>query len=249
MTVFLLSLYRPEDQFMEFTPVATLHSPYRQKFAIPRQPGLVPEARGELIFSEPCADPNILRAIDQFSHLWLIFVFHETARRGWSPMVQPPRLGGRDRVGVFASRSTHRPNPIGLSVVRQLGWQQQGRRLRLAVEGPDLLDGTPILDIKPYLPWADSIPDAVAGYAETRPEQHRHIDFSAAALAELTTLEPDYPGLGPFITSVLRQDPRPAWHSGGTDERCYGMSLYDLNIRWEVREASFHVVSITRQND
>lgn len=143
---------------MNITPIAYINTPYKQKFAIPRQPNLVREAHGEIIFENDFADPNCLRGIEQFSHLWLVFVFHETADKGWAPTVQPPRLGGKENMGIFATRSTFRPNPIGLSVVENLGWKQQGASLTLQVGGLDLLDGTPILDIKPYLPYADALP-------------------------------------------------------------------------------------------
>ncbi|MEQ8952563.1 MAG: tRNA (N6-threonylcarbamoyladenosine(37)-N6)-methyltransferase TrmO, partial [Gammaproteobacteria bacterium] len=154
---------------MNIKPIGILHSPYRQKFAIPRQPNLVPEAEGIISFESEYADPNLLRALDQFSHLWLLFLFHETASQGWSATVQPPRLGGKTRVGVFASRSPFRPNPLGMSVVRNLGHGMKNGRLQLRVGGIDLLDGTPIVDIKPYIPYADAIADAQGGFAAEAP--------------------------------------------------------------------------------
>ena len=128
---------------MNLSPIAYITSPYKQKFAIPRQPNLVKEAKGEIVFEKDFSDPNCLRDIEQFSHLWLIFVFHETQDKGWSPTVQPPRLGGKENVGVFATRSTFRPNPLGMSVVENLGWEQLGSSLILKIGGLDLLDGTP----------------------------------------------------------------------------------------------------------
>ena len=229
---------------MKITPIAYINTPYKQKFAIPRQPNLVREAHGEIIFENDFADPNCLRGIEQFSHLWLVFVFHETADKGWAPTVQPPRLGGKENMGVFATRSTFRPNPIGLSVVENLGWKQQGASLTLQVGGLDLLDGTPILDIKPYLPYADALPQAKAGFAETAPSSAYEIRYSVDAELSLQELESSYPDLRSFISSVLKQDPRPAWRKKEQDTKRYGMTLFHLNIKWQVYESHIEVISI-----
>ena len=234
---------------MHFQPIAYTRSPYKQKFAIPRQPNLVSQAVAEIVFVEPCNDPNCLREIEQFSHLWLIFAFHETMEAGWSPLVQPPRLGGREKVGVFASRATHRPNPLGMSAVELIGQSRHGNALSLRVRGIDLLDGTPILDIKPYLPYADSIPDARAGYAQQAPSTENRVIFCARAQAQLQALEAGYPELEQFIIGVLRQDPRPAWRHQGDDPKRYGMSLYNLNIKWQVMPGGFEVLSIEAQGE
>jgi len=233
---------------MKTTPIAFIKSPYKQKFAIPRQPGLVKAAVGEIVFEEAFADPNCLRALEEFSHLWLLFHFHETADKGWSPMVQPPRLGGKEKVGVFASRSTFRPNSIGMSVVENLGWEQQGRGLILRVGSIDLLNNTPIIDIKPYIPYADSIPDANGGYAEEAPERNYKVAMSETAVQQLADLEKVYPGLGELIESILAQDPRPAWRHNSPDEKQYGMSLYDLNIKWRVDEGVIRVISVAQES-
>lgn len=219
---------------MEFKPVATLRSPYKQKFAIPRQPNLVREAIGELVFAPEFADPNTLRGLEQFSHLWLVFLFHETEAQGWSPTVTPPRLGGSAKVGVFASRSTFRPNPIGLSVVEFLDYKQSGKELILRVRGIDLLDGTPIIDIKPYLPYADAVPEAHGGYAPEAPPAQLRVAFSEAARQQLAPYQSAHPELARFITAVLQQDPRPAVHVRQAQDRDYAMFLHDLNIRWQV---------------
>ncbi len=229
---------------MKITPIAYIKSPYKQKFAIPRQPNLVKEARAEIIFEKAFSDPNCLRGIEQFSHLWLFFLFHQTADKGWSPTVQPPRLGGKENIGVFATRSTFRPNPIGLSVVENLGWKQQGASLTLQVGGMDLLDDTPIIDIKPYLPYADALPQAKAGFAEAAPAADYEVSFSSDAELILQELEADYPELRTFINSVLKQDPRPAWRKKQQDKKRYGMTLYHLNIKWQVNENQIQVTSI-----
>lgn len=217
-----------------FKPVAILRSPYKQKFAIPRQPNLVREAIGELVFAPEFADPNCLRGLEQFSHLWLVFLFHETEAQGWSPTVTPPRLGGSTKVGVFASRSTFRPNPLGLSVVEFLEYKQAGKELILRVRGIDLLDGTPIIDIKPYLPYADAVPGARGGYAPEAPPAQLRVEFSAEARHQLQLHGNVHAELEKFITAVLTQDPRPAVHVRQAQDREYAMFLHDLNIRWQV---------------
>ncbi|MDY6982299.1 MAG: tRNA (N6-threonylcarbamoyladenosine(37)-N6)-methyltransferase TrmO [Pseudomonadota bacterium] len=219
---------------VQLEPVAILRSPYKQKFAIPRQPNLVREAIGEIVFAPAYADVNVLRGIEGFSHLWLLFLFHETAAQGWNPTVTPPRLGGSEKVGVFASRSTFRPNALGLSVVEFVDYEQRGRELVLRVRGIDLLDGTPIVDIKPYLPYADAVPDATGGYAPDAPVQQLSVEFSDEAREQLTPHLAERPELERFIVAVLQQDPRPAVHVRQAQERAYAMFLYELNVRWRV---------------
>jgi len=232
---------------MQFTPIAYVKSPYKQKFAIPRQPNLV-AAEGELVFAPDYADPNALRGLEGFSHLWLVFVFHATADEGWSATVTPPRLGGMTRVGVFATRSTYRPNPIGLSVVEFVGIEQRGKDLRLKVRGLDLLDGTPILDIKPYLPYADALPQARAAYAET-PPGGLTVEFTPAAWQELEALRAATPQLEALIRGVLSQDPRPPQHARRGAERDYGMYLDRYNIRWRMQDGAALVLRIETRTD
>jgi len=218
-----------------YTPIAFTYSPYKQKFAIPRQPNLVREAIGEIRFVPEFSDVNALRGLETFSHLWLLFHFHESAGQGFSATVSPPRLGGQQRVGVFASRSMFRPNPIGLSVVENAGLVQSGSSLLLKVRGLDLLDGTPILDIKPYLPYADVISGASGGYARLAPEAWLQVEFSEAANKQVSALEALHPGLAAFITAVLQQDPRPAQHARIENDKVFAMLLHDVNVHWQVR--------------
>lgn len=213
--------------------IASIRTPYKQKFAIPRQPGLVNSALGKVEFTAEFSDPNYLRGIEQFSHLWLIFQFHHTTEQGWSPMVRPPRLGGNTKVGVFATRSPFRPNNMGLSVVKFVDVEYQKGQLVLVVSGMDLLDGTPILDIKPYVPYADSLPHACGGFAQFEP-QLMAVDYTAEANKQLSGLQGNYPNLKSLITEVLAQDPRPAFKTDNHADKSYGMNLYDLNIRWKV---------------
>jgi tRNA-Thr(GGU) m(6)t(6)A37 methyltransferase TsaA len=154
------------DAQFSLSPIGTIHSCYGEKFGIPRQPGLVKSATATLELLPPYNSPDALRGLDGFSHLWVIFLFHQSTRNQWKATVRPPRLGGNERVGVFASRSNFRPNPIGLSVVELL--TVEGTQLHLG--GGDFLDGTPVLDIKPYLPYADCIPSATGAFATRTPE-------------------------------------------------------------------------------
>lgn len=234
---------------MSFEVVATVRSPFKQKFAIPRQPNLVKEAKGSLLFTSQFNDENLLYRLDEFSHLWLIFEFHEVADQGWAPTVQPPRLGGKERVGVFASRSPFRPNSLGLSVVKNLGSRRENKQLIIDVGGIDLLDGTPVLDIKPYLPYADSIPNALGGYAQEQPQERFDVEFSTEAKERISIEEKRLPELGALIEAVLKQDPRPAWRVKEKDEKQYGIALYDLNIKWRVEDSTIVVTSVQSQED
>lgn len=233
----------------ELITIATVRTPFAQKFAIPRQPNLVTEAIGHVEFTGKFNDPNFLRQIEEFSHLWLLFLFHATADQGWSPTVQPPRLGGKERVGVFASRSPFRPNPIGMSVVRNLGIEEGDNKLILRVGGVDMLDGTPIIDIKPYVVYADSLPDARSGFASTAPGHQCEVRFTKIASQKLPGLETLYPGLETLIRSVLSQDPRPAWRASKADDKQYGMTLYDVNIKWHMNDDEVLVVDMERQQE
>ncbi|WP_405127859.1 tRNA (N6-threonylcarbamoyladenosine(37)-N6)-methyltransferase TrmO [Pseudoalteromonas sp. PB2-1] len=219
----------------QLTAVGHIQSPYKQKFAIPRQPRLVPEAKAKLVFSSDFNREEFVRGLDEFSHIWLLFRFHETADKGYSAMVRPPRLGGNERKGVFATRATFRPNAIGMSAVKLEGIEYKNGQLCLLLSGIDLLDGTPILDIKPYLPYSDAMTDATAGFADTRPETDMSVEFTDEALAFIEK-QTEQPELKAFISNVLKQDPRPAYKKQRESEQSYGMTLYDFNIRWHVRD-------------
>ncbi|WP_019676970.1 tRNA (N6-threonylcarbamoyladenosine(37)-N6)-methyltransferase TrmO [Arsukibacterium perlucidum] len=231
--------------FFQFNVIGTVESPYKQKFAIPRQPGLIAEARGKLVLDPPYADDDIVRGIESFSHLWLVFVFHETASKGWSPLVRPPRLGGNTRKGVFATRATFRPNPIGLSVVKLERVYRQQEKLVLELSGIDLLDGTPILDIKPYLPYADALPGAAGGFADSAPETRMAVSFSEQA-RDFCLAQHAHPELAMLIEKVLKQDPRPSYKKQRDTEQHYGMTLYHFNIKWTVNGEHNHVTEISQ---
>ncbi len=227
----------------QFNAIGFIQSPYKQKFAIPRQPGLIPEASGRLILTAPYADEAIVRGIEAFSHLWLVFVFHETADKGWSPLVRPPRLGGNAKKGVFATRATFRPNPIGLSVVKLDGVTREKGQLQLMISGLDLLDGTPILDIKPYLPYSDALPEANGGFADAAPHSTMTVSMSEQAIA-FCQQQQQYPHLYTFIEKVLKQDPRPPYKKQRAGAQHYGMTLYEYNIKWIVDGEHNHVTEI-----
>lgn len=221
-------------------PIGTIESCFKEKFAIPRQPGLVPSAEATLTLLPPFDQPDAVRGLEGFSHVWIVFVFHETAAQGWRPTVRPPKLGGNQRMGVFATRSTFRPNPIGLSVARLAGIDlENGVRIQLA--GADLLDGTPVLDLKPYLGYADALPQAGNGYADDGSEP-LEVVFAPAAEAALARHASRLPALGKLIAEVLAQDPRPGYADDPARE--YGMALYDLNVRWRCDGRLAQVVAI-----
>jgi len=228
--------------------IGYIESPYKQKFAIPRQPGLIPEATGKLKLQAPYASETMIRGIEAFSHLWLVFVFHETADKGWSPMVRPPRLGGNTRKGVFATRATFRPNPLGLSVVKLDGVEIHNGAVRLLISGIDLLDGTPILDIKPYLPYSDALADARGGFADAAPETSMTVEFSAAA-EQFCRQQSAYPKLQQLIEKVLKQDPRPPYKKQRESEQTYGMTLYNFNIKWTVNGEHNYVTEIIKLSE
>jgi tRNA-Thr(GGU) m(6)t(6)A37 methyltransferase TsaA len=222
---------------MTIEPIAHVRSCFGSKFAVPRQPGLCPSAWGEVVFEKGFDQPEALRGIGGFSHLWLVFGFHETADRGWKPTVRPPRLGGNERVGVFASRSTHRPNGLGLSLVKLEAVEQDLALLRVA--GLDLLDGTPIYDIKPYLPYAESVPDAVSGYASddvTRLE----VEVDQAAAEAFEALEQRARAV---IRECLSLDPRPAVQAEESD-RVYGATMCGHEVRFVVADGVCRIVEI-----
>ncbi len=225
--------------------IGIIHSPFAQKFAIPRQPGLVTAAQAQIQLNKGY-DANTVRGLSGFSHIWVLFLFHENLAQGWQPLVRPPRLGGNSKVGVFASRSTFRPNGIGMSVVELIEVREQNGRATLVVRGGDWVNGTPVVDIKPYLPYADAIPQAQGGYATAAPSETLRVTFAAEAEQQLQQLAPHYPELELLIRQVLAQDPRPAYKRDKPSDQVFGMQLYDLNIQWRVADQQNIVLNITK---
>lgn len=224
---------------MTLDSIGIVHSCFGGKFGVPRQPGLCPSAWGRLVFHETYRSPEAIRGIEGFSHLWLIFGFHATVAQGWKPTVRPPRLGGNQRVGVFASRSTFRPNGLGLSLVRLEG--VDGNELLLG--GVDLLDGTPIYDIKPYLPYAESITDAAAGFAvdEIPRLKVELADEAAEAFASLPERDQA------VIREALALDPRPAVQAEDSD-RVFGALLCGRDVRFTITGGVCGIVEISAPN-
>jgi tRNA (adenine37-N6)-methyltransferase len=226
-------------------PIATVHSCFGEKFAIPRQPGLCPSAWGTLTFLPEYRSPEACRGLEGFSHVWLIFGFHETLAQGWKPTVRPPRLGGNQRVGVFASRSPFRPNGLGLSLVKLDGITlstSEGPQLRLS--GLDLLDGTPIYDVKPYLPYAEALPEASSGFAQEAITR-LSVEISDSAQAVFSLLPARSQAV---LREVLALDPRPATVSP-EESRIFGARLCGYNVRFSIHEDRCLILSLDAEED
>jgi tRNA-Thr(GGU) m(6)t(6)A37 methyltransferase TsaA len=219
---------------LQLTPIAIIRSPFKEKFATPRQSGLAPSIKATVEFLPEYNSAESVRGLEGFSHIWLLFIFHQHLGQGWSPTVRPPRLGGNRRVGVFASRSPFRPNPIGLSAVKLLDIHNKAGVLTLEVQGADLIDGTPIIDIKPYVPYADNVPDALGGFAVSEPQPSLEIHFSDGAQQKLRNFSQQTPELETLIREALSLDPRPAYRNRDDDLHSYGCRLDRYNIQWQV---------------
>ena len=216
-------------------PIARIHTQFPEKFGIPRQSGLVEGLTARVVFEREFRIPEAFRGLEGFSHLWLLWQFTEI--RGWSPTVRPPRLGGNQRMGVFATRSPFRPNPVGLSCVKleQVDYDAPDGSV-LVVGGADLLDGTPIFDVKPYVPLADCRLDAVGGFSDDHREDHLSVEFPQELLERVPPRERD------ALLGVLSQDPRPSYQRD--PERVYGMAFSQLEVRFTVAEDTLYVVDI-----
>ena len=222
--------------------IAHIRSDFPSKFGIPRQSGLVDALEAEVVFAAPYRDANALRGLEDFSHIWLIWQFSAAVRSTWSPTVKPPRLGGNERMGVFATRSPFRPSPIGLSCVRLLRIEQRaGEGPVLVVRGADLMDGTPILDIKPYIPYADCRPDASAGFTARNRDYTLEVDFPPALLRQI----PD--SRRSALLGVLAQDPRPSYQTDPA--RVYGMPFAGFDVRFTVDGGVLTVREIERRKE
>lgn len=221
----------------QFAPIGHIDSCFKQKFTIPRQPGLVKEARAKLILLPEYSQEETLRGIEKFSHLWIIFVFHQSIRTNKKTTVRPPRLGGREKRGVFATRSNFRPNPIGQSVVELEKVEKIGKHYVLHLKGIDLLDQTPVLDVKPYIPYADSIPTATADFASTAPEPIYNVEFSETALQQIAAASKIlHSDMQKFVIQLLSYDPRPAFYEGEVDKSEFVTQIYDYQLRWRIKD-------------
>ena len=223
--------------------IARMKSDFSSKFGIPRQSGLVESLRSTIVFEPEFRNADALRGIEGFSHLWIIWQFSEAVRQDWSPTVRPPRLGGNTRLGVFATRSPFRPNAIGLSCVQLINVEHtENCGTVLHVAGADLMNGTPILDIKPYIPYSDAHPDAAGGFTDTAGDFLLEVDFPAGLLSKLPA-EKRQAAIG-----VLSHDPRPSYQRSA--ERIYGLSFAGFDIRFRVEEDVLHVTDVCKiEND
>lgn len=217
--------------------IARMHSDFATKFGIPRQSGLVEELRSTIVFEPEYRNNDALRGIEDFSHLWIIWQFSEAVRQGWSPTVRPPRLGGNTRMGVFATRSPFRPNNLGLSCVQLLDAEHTEKYgTVLHVGGADLMDGTPIFDIKPYIPYSDCKPDASGGFTDQAADFLLTVDFPAELLKKLPEQKRE------AAIGVLSHDPRPSYQKN--EERVYGLTFAGFNIRFMVRDKLLTVLAV-----
>ena len=235
----MLIMVKKMEQITE-NIIAYIHTDYNEKFGIPRQSGLAPSVQGRIVFQPEFRDPEAVRGLEGFSHIWLIWEFSENRGKAWSPTVRPPRLGGNRRMGVFATRSPFRPNPIGLSCVELSEVRlDDPEGPVIVVQGPDLLDGTPILDIKPYIPYADSIPDASSGFLADASD----LQVRVVIPEEVRTI------LGEDLTAkvedVLKNDPRPTYQND--PDRVYGVLFGGYNITFHVEENVLHVLTAEKQ--
>lgn len=222
---------------VSLTVIARVQSDFPSKFGIPRQSGLVPELRARIVFEPAFRNPDMLRGIEGFSHLWLIWNFSGNRKEGWSPTVRPPRLGGNTRMGVFATRSPFRPNPVGLSCVRLEAVHLDGPNgPELVISGADLMDGTPIFDIKPYTPYADCHPEALGGFTAQAKDFLLDVDFPPALLAQIPV------DLQDALLGVLSHDPRPSYQHD--PERVYGLPFGGFDIRFRVADSRLTVCQV-----
>lgn len=231
------------DPGWTFHAIGRVCSPLKEKFGLPRQPALVPELQAQIEILPPYDRDEAFKGLDGYSHIWLMAVFHLAQREQWSATVRPPRLGGNMRVGVFASRAPYRPNPVALSLCALHGINRHEGRLQLSVSGCDLVDGTPVIDIKPYLPYADSVESARAGFSENNGGTTLKLHWSPQAKRQAQTWLARFPDLIALVEALIRQDPRPAYQQGKAAQE-YGMRVYDCNIRFTVRETEATIVAV-----
>ena len=236
-----------QADYYSLTPIGEVISPFKEKFGIPRQPKIC-TLISKIKLTGDANYFDCLQGIEQHSHIWILFLFHQNLSQGWKAKVRPPRLGGNEKTGVFATRSSFRPNGIGMSAVKLLGVEQKDGHCYVKVEGLDLVNGTPVVDIKPYIPYSDKIEEASSVMAPDSPESLLTVSFKPEITTQLQNLEFEHSGLTQLITQVLQQDPRPSYKKSKPDQKVYGIRLYDLNIRWQVTDDTCQVISIERES-
>jgi tRNA-Thr(GGU) m(6)t(6)A37 methyltransferase TsaA len=246
----------PETAAITFTPIGVIRTCFTEKFGLPRQSLMVDEARGVLKLQPDPGYRVALNHLERFSHLWVVFVFHRALAKGWRPTIRPPRVDAPRRVGVFASRSPHRPNPVGMSVVRleRIDLDAPGG-IELHLSGIDLMDGTPVLDIKPYLPYVDRVEGATEGWAEGDIPRYS-VEFTPEALealaaARVAARAAAHPRLRELVTQMLEWDPRPTSQrrampigDPANEGRRFGFRVLDFDVRWEIRGGGIRVLEM-----
>ncbi len=227
-----------------FTPIAYIQSCYPERFGIPRQAGLVKSAYADIVFDATEENKLSLRGIEEFSHLWVLFFFHGQTYDKFKPLVRPPRLGGNKSIGVYATRSPNRPNPIGMSAVKLLSVTEKKKTLRLEVQGGDFLDGTPVIDVKPYIPYADALSHAVSAWANYQ-EPSLPVHWSDSADAILLS-DPEPQEIRCLIAETLAQDPRPGYERGkdGKPGQQWNMQISRYSVFWVVRNGVAEVTQL-----
>ena len=233
------------EQSIQLNVIAHMRTPFGEKFGIPRQAGLV-DVPGVIEFTSPWDCLSYFEGLEKVTHLWVTFLFHQNLAQGWRGRVRPPRLGGNRTLGVFATRSPFRPNHLGLSVVALERIESTaGRQVKLHVRGVDMVDGTPVLDVKPYIPYADAVADARGGFAQRAPEARLEVRFLPAVAEHLATME-DGHSLRRQIEALIALDPRPAYAAGRDQGRVYGMKFGPWNLVWRVddRQGLAEVVAL-----
>lgn len=223
---------------MEMKVIAHIRSDFPTKFGIPHQSGRIEELKADIIFEPEYRNPEAFRGLEEYTHVWLIWEFSKAVRKDWSPTVRPPRLGGNVRKGVFATRSPFRPNPIGLSSVKLDGVEFTSQGPVLHVSGADLMDGTPIYDIKPYLAYVDSHPKASGGFTDRIVDHKLNVDFPEPLLERIPEEKRD------ALLAVLANDPRPGYQKD--PERIYGMEFDRWDVRFQVQEEGLKVIEVVR---
>ena len=231
-----------------FNAIGVIHSCFKEKFGVPRQPALV-ASPATIEMDSRYSKEEAFRELQGFSHIWVVFVFHDVMKKSksnlnWHPTIRPPRLGGNKRIGVFASRSMFRPNPIGMSVVELNGIERKNNKVILSITGGDFLDTTPVLDIKPYVPYTDSIKDAKSGYANAAPERKMGVKFSNDAYQDIESHRHQYPQLEKLIIEILGLDPRPAYQKEKIIKSDFSMKLYTFDLKWKVEGNTAIVTSL-----
>lgn len=231
----------------QFQSIGIIESCFKQKFSIPRQPGLVPQATATIILEPEFTSEEIVRGLGSYSHLWIIFVFHKSQLSKNKNTVRPPRLGGDKRMGVFATRSNYRPNPIGQSVVRLESVEHKNNQAQtqvlIHVSGGDFLHGTPVLDIKPYIPYVDSIPAATAEFAAQAPEKQFNVTILPAALVQIEAASKDIGrDMRAFIESLLSYDPRPRHVQ---PDQVFATQIYSYDLKWTLENDVVSVISLS----